>query len=540
MSRRLLATALLAVMCAVSSAQESPYDVFDLGVEKAGGITIHYERPLERKMPEIVRRVEAFMTQTAWRREAGTRGVPSPEAVADDVLKITGAGNEHAREALVQILAAYGAENPFTMASAPGFHLYIITADSVKEHLRSGGSLPGMSYDSATDECTYLLKFGVQLSDGSTPGVQTHASAALAVPVSGLAAAPSEVVEMLKSFADPGIGVHEAVEAASVLRLQRQDRQMRWFYEGMADAVSSRLVEKHFGKAARQRFDETWNVKEYDALKTEVNLLYWPPEHLAVMTPLASEASLFDARYSFATVEAAHILDAYGEDAVRKIFDEAAVSGPATPEGLFKAIKDVTGEDMRERLKAYQPFDTQAEGFKHYASAARAARERGDLEAALVATVRALELSDDCPPALLDQAARLMHGLGRTDFADQFYDRQLHDLGHGSAKGLLEEMQRRFVEYAVDTGRPEKAWSVAQSVLAKDDDNPTALAVSAHQLAAKGDAEEALLAAERVLECASVNARIANYANRLLETGGRPVPFVDRAAEPALEATDTL
>jgi tetratricopeptide (TPR) repeat protein len=539
MGRLLQSLALMACICTGATAQESPYDVFDLDVAKAGSLTVHYEKVLAPAMPETLRRIDAFLAETAWSRATGDAPAPSPDAIADDIVSILGITERSLRAMLVQILTAYGPDNPFLSARERDLHLYIITADSMKAHLRSGGMFPNMSYDPATNMCTYLVKFGVLAGAGSPDARQASSTVSFAVPVKAVDSAPEDTMDILRTVADPGIGIHEAVEVAAVNRLRRQDRQMRWFYEGLANAVAARLLERHFGGAAGNHFRKNWDVDEWRSFEKELLLLYWPPESEMINTLLTSEAELFNARYAFSTLEVERLLDACGTDCVKTIIDraEGAVSTP--PDALFEAIRSVTGEDLRQRLKAYQPFDAQQDGLRFYADRARSAKERDDAAAALTATLRLIELSDDYSPELTEQAVRLMHGMGRTDLADQLFARDLARLARGPHKGLLEEMQGRFVGYAIDTGRPEKAYSFAEKVLEKDDADAAALVVRAHRLASEGHAADAAKAAQRVLELADDDARLAGYARRLIDAGGTPLPFAEAMPPVSVDTTET-
>jgi tetratricopeptide (TPR) repeat protein len=549
----LLALCLGAARAAEEAAPKSGWDAFDLRTRVVDGITVHYEVALEPAMDDVEKLLRAELEKTA----ALANGSLDPDRLheaAAEICRFTGTPEDdsHAASAATavgQVLRNWPLRG---LLAGEGGELYIARGDSIKAFLRDGGSLPRFTYDRATD--TVMLTYSYFVPVGSPdsaappdtppalPGVGRIDSATppdtpLALPVKGSDTAVDEIEKLLRvgsPVAYFGASFHEMAEVAIVRRLEYRDPHLRWFGEGFANVISLRLLEKFFGTEFADEFAAGYDPSDYADIENTVNLEFWLTASLCVKTPLDSEDDLSNARYAYATLEAKRLADEHGIECLKAILDRCAEKAPVDSAGLFDAIREVTGEDLKERFARYRTFDTAEEGIAMYAARVNEASERGDYAAMLPDVLRALELRDGYDVNFYRNIAVILAKMGEEDYADRMYQSQLATLRKPEARPAYILLAVGFINHALACGRAAVVHDVAEEVLAVDGNYVPALLVRLHRLIHERNREEATETARRIIELdPSPDSPFHSRAADFLEKADKVFGPEPRAPEPA-------
>jgi len=398
--------------------------------------------------------------------------------------------------------------------------LYLATRQTIKDHLRKGGKLPGFAYDKATDKVIY--HFFHKATSGGAEGAK-DVRIPLPVPAKDTEKDLRTMLGMLgriQSVSYEGLALHELAEGAILgLRLRPAEPHFRWFSDGVANAIAIRLLEKHVGAAAAMQFAEAYDTVQCDVPPSQTNLLRWMGKAFAIEAPTAAEGRLHHARCCYATYEARRLIDAHGIDCIRKILDAACKQRPVNSQVLLAAVKSVTGEDIEKRFARYQDFKTPADGIRKHTAAFNAAMEKKDLESALWHALRAMELKKDIDLIGYTQCCLLLHRLGHEAAADGAIVKRIVLFERLGASGPTLAMKELFVQYALQCRNPRKAYAAAEHVLKDRPEFTPALAVRMHRLAATGEIDEAKKIARKILSLdTNEKSPQVRYAKRLLET----------------------
>jgi len=401
---------------------------------------------------------------------------------------------------------------------------YLVRADTIKNYLRSGGQLPDLEYDKATGQMTYQPAFEFTYS-------QPLKEIELMVPIDSGKSFEEEIggflqiLNALKGTEKAGIALHELTEATLIQRIRPRDANWRWFTDGFADFITHELLKKHLGAGAAADWAGIRDIKKYDDLQKEINLMYWMNIPYCVTPTLECEQRFSHARYAYAMHEAQRLIQAYGLDCVRKILDRVCSQKYQTAQDLFQAIKDVTGEDMQDRLCRYQTFTKREEGIDKYDNLLEAAHEQGDYEQMLINLTRKLELSPfQFLPASLKirrQVARVLFKLGNEKAGDQTMLDILERLKQPGIEAIYDYFSEQFLDYAMECDKPQKAERIAGEVLAKYPRSLPALTVKMRLLTDSGNLVEAEKVAKKVLllaDAGSLHNRSALDVLRLNQT----------------------
>ncbi|MEM1027234.1 MAG: hypothetical protein AAGJ38_04045 [Planctomycetota bacterium] len=190
---------------------------------------------------------------------------------------------------------------------------------------------------------------------------------------------PTTVFRALRGFDMwPGVLLHETAEFMILARAIPKSRQpnLRWFSDGMANALAIRGL-THFGHDAfADRFESKWRDDAKNVDPTKAYLAYWLNTQYTPVFNSYYEQRLTSARYALATVLCDELLESIGEQAARKILD-AYLARPDRSVFLLDAVRDVGGEAAAERVLSYQPTQNRDELLAiHEALLEQAYRER--------------------------------------------------------------------------------------------------------------------------------------------------------------------
>jgi len=332
---------LASVLASPCSAEEkSGWEALGLESVKLDRATLYYEKCLEPKLGVFEARHKELVTEQAQQAKLTEELLEKFDEIVADVNQIVGASFKDDEKAKLE-----GALRSL-LHQGMAFSRAIVKADAclavrqtVKDYLRGGGSLPGFTYDKATDTAQYNWR--QQFSLGKRTGVD---KVLLPFPVSSPESMEEDLESRFSSYRKilpwlPGSFLHELVEMTIVVRLRPYNPYFRWFTDGFANAIASRLVRKHISEDAARLFASGHDVTEYSDLEKDINLYYWMGTDFCIETPLDSEERLKHARYAYATLEAERLIEKYGIECVAKIVDKACKDRVTNPRNLVAAVK---------------------------------------------------------------------------------------------------------------------------------------------------------------------------------------------------------
>jgi len=491
---------------ATAAAELNGWEKLNLSSAHIADATVYYEKCFEPKLPIFEKAYKQFVTKMGEKRlTAAEKG----QIIADinQILGITEEDTEWQHRMLTEFLSF------FPMAK-PTF--YLVRRETTKNFLRAGGKLPNFTYDKTTDMAEYRLEFKETSETGPSEDIE------VTFPLGSEATFEKEVNQIFeilyKNVFGPGkigIALHEVVEMSLLKRVRPKDPYWRWFSDGFANAVTYELLKKHISGECADEFVAANDVNHYRDLEKEINLQYWMSLKYCILhrMPVDCESKLTYARYAYATLEARRLIEKHGMGCVKKILDKLSQKERSTSENLLATIKEVTGEDMQQRLGRYQTFQTRKGGMAKYASLFNAASDKKDYEQMLINVIRLLELQDSqfssTSLQMRQKAALWLFKLRYEKAGDEVMVSFMEELKRNAPQELYDYFSSGFVIYALECNNPQKAQSAAERVLKKYPDHPPALTVRMQLLADEGKLVEAKKIAQRI--CALVKEEQSLY-----------------------------
>ncbi len=470
------------------------------------GTTLHYEKALAEHVEAFRTIYGQFRAERARIQAECQALLKQRDEVVAEIDRIVGlAANDTQRANQGGDLARI-ATSLSLMDLARDARFVLLQRETTKNYLRHGGSLPGFTYDRATDTVSYRLEFGGPA--GENGGTGSHE---IFLPVESPESAEKEFRQFLSALAKVGTSktesvggaIHEIVEAAILIRLKPKDPNFRWFTDGFSNAITTRLLRTYVGEEAANEYADLHDTTRYADLEKELNLYYWMGIGYCIETPLESEEDLTLARYAYATAEANHLIEAHGLECVKRVLDEVATGRPTRAQDLLAAVEKATGENIRDRLRHYGPFPSKAEAIARYTEQFQAAASRKDYAAILpplsrLLELKGIELADDLRCYAI-AAVALFH-MGHEDMGDRSIlgpADQYQSIGSNMGYIVLHEM---YIGYARTCSNLAKARPSAEIVLKTEPDFAPALAIMMDKANEEGDKEKAHALARRVLE----------------------------------------
>jgi hypothetical protein len=446
------------------------------------GATVFYDRAFEEEMPIFERTYRAYL------EKQNETGLPEERwaAVIADVDETLGLEEPHVEE-------QEGAIRFFTGAwEQPPRETYLVDLQRVKEYLRRGGKLPGLNYDAKTDLASFTF------ASATAGAYADRLQPSLIIPLSREEDFREQTEEFFRGLSSAAgerckVAIHEVVEMTFQMRCPPRDSVGRWFSDGIAEVFAAKILRRQLGDDVVDEYLSYRSPERFAGMKRESNLRYWMFENFRVKAPIEREQKLHVARYAFATAEVQRLVENCGIECIRQIIDELAEKKRWSERDLFTAIREVTGENMGERLLEYQKFSTREEGFAGNVRRSNRLMREGEMEGALFSALRLLELYESQldPRALRTRrsVSLLLDRMGHEEAADaammqcmQIFDRARNPNAGPAA-------QEAFLTYCVDTGHPEKGVAVARELLV---DRPGhVISLSVLMLAAEKEGETA-------------------------------------------------
>ena len=532
---------------AIGADRPDPLKAFDLAAFDARGLTVRYEKSLEGELAAVKDAISAHQDAEAEQaKKLAAIGAKADELI-DQVNQIIGLSpTKEQRESQQRLFGGFlkmGGDALFAPGS--GRTVCLLTRNSIKEHMRKGGALPGFSYDAKEDSVTYNLQIDLH---GGIADVRERI-----IPVGEQAAAKDlrQVLAVLgrvrRTDWVAGLALHELSEISMMsyrFRPAPGDPYWRWFSEGFANAVAVHVLKKHVGAEESAAFAGSYEMTPFLQMKEQIDLRHWMSLGLGIEAPVESEQRLKEARYAFAMHEALRLTDKYGIDVVGRILDKACKDAVNESGNLVAAIQAVTGQDMGKRLDAYQSFASEDEGIASHAKAFNAAMDRKEFAAALPHLLRIHELrskKEGRPdPGFYANAALVLFRMGMEQAGDRVILDHADFCKGSGATGAYVAMHALFIDYALKCRNLKKAVASSDVVLAAKPDDVPALAVrmlkvadsdmgSAKEIAARivrldGESNSNwVVAAKRVLE-----AKTTSTAPSADPRAGQPAPLMGK------------
>ncbi len=496
-TKRLFCIALiLASTCRLFAADPNAWEQLNLNSTSIAGATIYYEKSFEPKLPIFEREYKKFLAE---KESSKAINAKKNQIFADinQVLGISEPETEMQDKLWTDLLGAFSLEKTT---------FYIVKQSTTKDFLRAGGQLPNFTYDKASDTVTYKAEFKIASISKDGPIEDFEFS----FPIASDETFEKDVtlifqilqVEFVRSNVYSAI--HEVVEVSLLMQAKPTGPYWRWFSDGFANAITTEILKKYTGTEDAEEFAEAYDVNKYKELEKEINLQYWMGLKYCVLhrTPIDYENKLTYARYAYATYEAQRLIEKHGFDCVRKILDEVCTKKTRTGQDILQAIKKVTGEDMEERLRHYQTFETRKEGMAKYVGLINTASDKKDYEQMLINLLRMLELQDNqiLPTSLQlrQKAASCLFKLGYEKAGDEAMYNCVELFKNSGIPMARDAAMETFIIYAFSCKNAKKAEKMAEELLKTKPDHLLSLTVQMVVHTEAGRLNEAKQIAKRV------------------------------------------
>lgn len=413
--------------------------------------------------------------------------------------------------------------------------IFLINKEASKQYLREGGTIPGIVYHPVSDKAEFELSMAWNFKNN----VKTQKRSLFVLPVDNFEELEAYRESLENTFlTGPGVTFHELIEVTLFKRLEPQDPTFRWFSDGFANALSERLLRKFIGPEAELDFQNKFSVEPYRDLQSALLLRYWMGAGFCVETGFESETRLTHARYSFATLEARRLIDDHGEGIVAKAIDLALADPPEVKQELnvsrrlLNGLQRLTGEDLDDRFRQYEPFDSLAAGLQHFQDALAEADAKGDDEAALSALLRLLELkaTGKPMPAFEDyqEVWVRLKSMGRHDESFALLEKCIGLAKEQNQTELVRKIQEDLVQTAWELDRTERAETTADALLVSDPDNVKGLSIQMERLSREANYVEARIVGEKIIQKSkeedSLYASLAQFLIGTFYVQGHGVP----------------
>lgn len=483
---------------------------FDLASLQWGPLTLHYEQALEPELDELIAALQVHLDAEEPERQQVRKIAARGDLIAKRICEIVGAPLDDERASKGQALLERYLCPGVNLGKPRGEpHLFFMTEATIKDWLRKGQTLSGFRYTPATDSMHYRFDIARAAEQGTFDHVILIDHDA---PVRDQA--QNGLIPLLP-FPRISLAIHELVEVTLLRRLRPKGPYFRWFSDGFANAITHIILREELGDEAADWFMRVHNPFRFEDLRKQVNLTYWMGLSYEIEVPLKSEQRLEMARYTFATLEAKRIVDGHGIGSVQAIVDRAIANGQPGWQDILRAVQEVTGEDIELRLKHYQRFEDREQGLRQYAEGYNAAMRENRLDDAVFYAKRIMELRRNLNLQVYASIALLLHRADYGADGDRVFAKLIKK--SKSPKSRLKS-RMLYVEYAVKTREPAKAYDDAESVLGSKPDFVPALAVRMDRQAHTGMLTEARRTAGRVLELRSDEADpYHRLANQMIE-----------------------
>jgi len=499
--------------CAFAQEAGKGWLQFDLKKTQVGMAMVYYDPIYEGKLDFV----KASLRELISGIESRSALLAKKDAIIDDINAIIGETEpDKAMQAsfLDKFTGSFREINQMTF--------YLVSAEKAKEFQRKGGTLPDCTYDKETDTCSYEPKFGIGSAEGSLKSLE------LAIPIKSEKEFEKEIDGFIEAISGltgammDDVAIHEVAEITLQRRIKARNPYLRWFADGAANAIAYEILKKHISQKHADEFLKEYDIAPYKELTAEINLQYWMLLKYCIN---ADNRIKFDElefpRYCFATHEMRRLIEKHGIGCIKEIADEMHKSKTQGDTKLLDTIKEVTGEDIAERLKRYQTFETRQDGMKKYAPKVEEAMKNKDKQAFIANTLRVLEMYEN--PYNIDSLtarkmiAQVLARSGKEKLGDNIMNNFLEMLSDVPIDKAKEISWQLFMDYALNTGRPGIAITQAEDTLKVLPDYVPALGIKMFTLANDGKILEAEPLAKKIRNLAKEGSPFYEMAGKVLE-----------------------
>lgn len=286
------------------------------------------------------------------------------------------------------------------------------------------------------------------------------------------------------------VAVYQLVRAAIAQRQPEIDNESRWLVEGLTYVLVEDAVQRELGDPAANRFRAGLEAPPQKAISQASNLAYWAPGIELLPALNARERELNAARVAFAYHESR---EALGDRSIETIGD---IFGPTERRALVDHASDITGTDLRERVRSYQSFETTEEGRQKTLQRLKLARESDRHDQAVSHAVRLMEIERDFSPKRYALLAALLHEADRDHDALILLDKRAEKTTDLEART---ELLATLMDYADRWGRVDIAYATAERVLAETPDDLMALSLRMQRQRGLGKLIQAKVTAQHIV-----------------------------------------
>ncbi|MHC4394736.1 MAG: hypothetical protein ACYS1A_03705 [Planctomycetota bacterium] len=455
-----------------AAADSNAWEQLNLGSAHISGAMVYYEKPFEPNLPFFEKAYKESLTE----KDKSNEILAKKDQIFADINHILGI-TEPDKKMQNDIMMALGG-----VFSETKLTFYLVKQTTIKDFLRRGGKLPNFTYDKTTDMVKYQMEFEMTGESGPLKNKE------ITFPLGSEETFEEEVEQIFKILQEEifgvgkfGTAIHEVIEMSLLKRVKPSGPYWRWFSDGFAEAIAYEILNKHVSKKSAEAHVARHEVDKYKDLEEEINLQYWMSLRYCVLhrTPIKYEERLTYARYAYAKLEAQRLIEKYGIDCVRKILDEVCAKKSRTSDELMKAIKKVTGEDMRQRLEQYQTFETPKEGMDRHTNLLNAAAKKEGYEQMFINLLRMIELQQHhyshSNMFWRRSAGWLLFKMGYEEAGDEIMYNCIEFFKNSRIPGVHETAMEKFIQYALWCDNPQKALKVAEELLKTKPDNVFAL-----------------------------------------------------------------
>lgn len=480
-----------------ADAQTDPnnWDKLNLSSKTIAGAKVYYEKSFEPNLPFF----EKMYKQALAAKDKQKAVSAKKEQVLADINRILGI-----KEPLSDLQEKAWKSFSGLFPSAENMTFYLVKQSAIKNFLRSGGKLPNFTYDKADDSVYYNLKFPDPNKGEPLKNIECT------FPIESAEKFENNVENIFKVFHGEsnkmfeGIIIHEITEMSMLAYVKQTDPYWRWFSDGFSDAITYELLKKHFDSATAEEYLKYNNPDQYSEIKKEINLRYWTSAKFELGEMPTEKGKIYEqARYAYSTSEARRLIDKYGIDCVQKILNEIAPKQSRNGDDLIATIKNVTGEDVNDRLAAYQSFNTRQEGVEKYAKAFNDASQKKDYEQMVFNLFRMHDLRplSDVENLLNDYrfAAVLLFKMGFEQQADTIIQNCMQIFSNPGFTNGRKAAAEVLMIYALETEKPLKARQAAEEILKTSPDNLSALTIKMFVYLNAKQLNEAKEAAKKII-----------------------------------------
>ena len=221
--------------------------------------------------------------------------------------------------------------------------------EKVKEILASGQSLPGFTYDPATDKVSGTVSF----SNKNHKDVEYPIGLKQDEKATDFQQAIKQLDE--KVFMPAEVIIHETSEAGIIYDFKQSGAFRRWFCDGAAEYVNVECTRRFLGEDAARKWQKDRDDLRNKDFADQVDLLNWRASEWEKDSGYEMDDKLTNAHYSFALYEMQELVKRHGPETLARICREIAKSedDPKDQNTIMLAVVKTTGEDMNLVLAKY-------------------------------------------------------------------------------------------------------------------------------------------------------------------------------------------